>query len=83
MAREISVSELRKATAEVIADIESCEELALTVNRRSVADIVPRATKRSPWVPASELRRIVSESPADRDLLNELAELQAAQVDGA
>ena len=58
------------------------EELTLTVNREPVADIVPHVERRSPWVPTSELRRIVREAPADAGLLADLAEIRGALVEG-
>jgi len=83
MARDVSVRQLRNSTAAVIADLEAGEELTLTVNRRPVADIVPHVSARSPWVPASELRRIIAESPADPGLLDDLAEIRTATLDEA
>ena len=55
--------------------------LTLTVNCRSVADILPRVEERNPWVPATELRRIVREAPADSALLDDLAEIRGAELD--
>ncbi len=34
-----------------------------------------------PWVPASELRRIVSEAPADAGLLDDLADIRGVELD--
>jgi antitoxin (DNA-binding transcriptional repressor) of toxin-antitoxin stability system len=51
--------------------------LTLTVNRRPVADILPHTGQRDPWVPSSELRRIVREAPADPGLLDEVNTLRA------
>jgi antitoxin (DNA-binding transcriptional repressor) of toxin-antitoxin stability system len=76
MAREVSMRQLRNATASVVADLESGETLTLTVNRRPVADIVPHRAERSPWVPASELRTLLDEAPADPGLLDDLAEVR-------
>ena len=81
MAREVSIRELRNSTATVVADLEAGEELTLTVNRRPVADILPHVEKRDPWVPTSELRRIVDEAPADRALLDDLADVRGAELD--
>jgi antitoxin (DNA-binding transcriptional repressor) of toxin-antitoxin stability system len=53
------------------------------VNRRPVADILPHTEARNPSVPASELRRIVDESPADPGLLDDLAEIGNAELDDA
>ena len=75
--------ELRNSTSRVISDLESGERLTLTVNRRPVADILPHAEQRSPWVPTSELQRIIAEAPADQGLLTDLAEVRTATIDDA
>jgi prevent-host-death family protein len=81
MAREVSVRELRNSTAAVVAEVEAGERLILTVNRRPVADIVPHTEERDPWVPSSELRRILSEAPADPQLLDDLADIRNAEIE--
>ncbi len=81
MAREISVRELRNHTARVVAAVRSGERLSLTVNRTPVADIVPHASDRSPWIASSVLRRIVDEAGADDDLLDDLAGVRGSLVD--
>ena len=81
MARDVSVRELRNATAGVIAELEKGERMTLTVNRRPVADIVPHIEERDPWVPSSELRRIVAESAADPGLLDDLADVRGDEID--
>jgi antitoxin (DNA-binding transcriptional repressor) of toxin-antitoxin stability system len=83
MARDVSVRELRNATAGVIAELEKGERMTLTVNRRPVADIVPHVEERDPWVPSSELRRIVAESAADPGLLDDLADVRGDEIDDA
>jgi antitoxin (DNA-binding transcriptional repressor) of toxin-antitoxin stability system len=57
--------------------------LTLTVNRRPVADILPHLEERDPWVPSSELRRILRDAPADPDLLDDLAEVRGVELDDA
>lgn len=81
MSREVSIRELRNSTSSVVAELESGERLTLTVNRRPVADILPHAEQRDPWVPSSELRRIAREAPADRALLDDLADVRGAELD--
>jgi prevent-host-death family protein len=81
MPREISVRDLRNHTAQVVAAIRSGEQLSLTVNRTPVADIVPHAATRSPWVPSSTLRALVAAAGADAALLEDLAEVRNAFVD--
>jgi antitoxin (DNA-binding transcriptional repressor) of toxin-antitoxin stability system len=83
MARNVSIRELRNSTSAVISELESGERLTLTVNRRPVADILPHVEDRDPWVPASELRRISREAPADAGLLIDLADVRGAELDDA
>ena len=81
MARDVSIRELRNSTSSVVADLEAGERLTLTVNRRPVADILPHIEQRNPWVPSSELRRIVREASADPALLDDLADIRGAELD--
>ena len=83
VARSVSIRELRNSTSSVVSELEAGERLTLTVNRRPVADILPPAEDRDPWVPAAELRRIVREAPADRGLLDDLADVRGAEIDDA
>ena len=83
MGRSVSIRELRNSTSSVVSELEAGERLTLTVNRRPVADILPHAEDRDPWVPAAELRRIVREAPADRGLLDDLADVRGAELDDA
>jgi antitoxin (DNA-binding transcriptional repressor) of toxin-antitoxin stability system len=80
MARQVSVRELRNHTAAVVAAIRSGERLSLTVNRTPVADIIPHAATRSPWVPAATLRQIVEEAGADARLLDDLADVRGELI---
>ncbi len=82
MPRNVSVRELRNDTAAVVAAVRAGELVTLTVNREPVADIVPHRDSRSPWLPASDLRRIVEHAGADEELLNDLADVRTAFVDG-
>lgn len=81
VSREVSVRELRNHTADVVAAVRSGERVSLTVNRMPVADIVPHAETRSPWVPAARLRQIVEEAGADARLLDDLADVRGALID--
>jgi antitoxin (DNA-binding transcriptional repressor) of toxin-antitoxin stability system len=81
MARAVSIRELRNSTSAVVSELEAGERLTLTVNRRPVADILPHVAGRNPRVPATELRRIVREAPADPGLLDDLAEIRGAELD--
>lgn len=53
----------------------------MTVNRDPVADIVPHIEQRDPWVSSAVLRSIVDETPADVDLLADLADVRGALVE--
>jgi prevent-host-death family protein len=81
MAREVSVRDLRNSTASVVDAVRAGEELTLTVNHQPVADIVPHVERRSPWVAASELRRIRAQAPADAGLLDDVAEIRGAVLE--
>ena len=81
MARNVSIRELRNSTSSVVAELEAGERLTLTVNRRPVADILPHIEQRDPWVPSSELRRIVRDAPTDAGLLDDLADVRGAEID--
>lgn len=83
MGRTVSIRELRNSTSKVIDDVEDGVPLTLTVNRRPVADIVPHQLTRSPWVSSDELRRIVDESPADPELLSDIAVVRDALIEDA
>jgi prevent-host-death family protein len=81
MVREVSVRDLRNHTADVVAAVRAGERVSLTVNRMPIADIVPHAAGRNPWVPADVLRQIVEEAPADAGLLDDLAAVRGALLD--
>lgn len=81
VARTVSIRELRNSTSQVIEEVENGVPLTLTVNKRPVADIVPHQLTKTPWVPADELRRLVSESPADPELLSDIAAVREAVIE--
>lgn len=81
MGREISVRELRNHTAQVVAAVRSGEHLSLTVNRMPVAEIVPLAGSRSPWVASAILRQVVDEAGADPGLLDDLHDVRESVID--
>lgn len=70
--REIAIDELRDRDGHG-RRVGAGERLTVTVDGEPVADVVPHAARRSPWVPAAELRRIQVETPADHRLLGDLA----------
>jgi antitoxin (DNA-binding transcriptional repressor) of toxin-antitoxin stability system len=81
MGRSVSIRELRNSTSSVVSELEAGERLTLTVNRRPIADILPHAGARDPWVPVAELRRIITDSPADPGLLDDLADVRGDELD--
>ncbi|HEV3072727.1 MAG TPA: type II toxin-antitoxin system prevent-host-death family antitoxin [Solirubrobacteraceae bacterium] len=83
MAHEVSVRDLRNSTAAVVAAVRAGERLTLTVNRDPVADIVPHAEQRDPWVSSQVLREIVRDVPADAGLLAALADVRGALLEDA
>ena len=83
VSREVSVRELRNHTGDVVAAVRAGERVSLTVNRLPVADIVPHAASRSPWVPSRSLRVILDEAGADAGLLSDLEAVRGELVDDA
>jgi prevent-host-death family protein len=81
MAQEVSVRELRNGTAAVVAAVRAGERVTLTVNRDPVADIVPHAEQRDPWVSSHVLREIVRDVPADAGLLADLADVRGGLLE--
>jgi prevent-host-death family protein len=81
MSREVSVRDLRNHTGDVVAAVRAGERVSLTVNRLPVADIVPHAASRSPWIPSRSLRAIVDETGADPGLLADLAGVREDLID--
>jgi len=81
MPRKISIDELRDRMDAVVAAVRAGERLTLTVDGEPVANVVPYAARRSPWVPAAELRRIQREAPADHRLLGDLGNVREGLLD--
>lgn len=59
-----------------MAAVRAGEHVVVTMYGVSVADIVPFGGSRSPWVSSDEIRRICADFPADRGLLEVLAEVR-------
>ena len=81
MTINVSVRELRNSTADVVAAVRAGEQVTLTVNHDPVADIVPHVEQRDPWVSSTVLLDIVRDSPADEDLLADLADVRGALIE--
>jgi prevent-host-death family protein len=81
MAQDFSVRDLRNDTAAVVAAVRAGERVTLTVNRQPVADIVPHAEERDPWVSSHVLRDIVRDAPADAGLLADLGDVRGALLE--
>lgn len=80
MLREVSIHELRDRTDAVLAAVRAGERLTLTIDGEPVAEIAPHLARRSPWVPAAELRHIQREAPADHRLLGDLGDARAGLI---
>ena len=77
----VSIHELRDSTASVVSRLEAGEPLVLTVDQRPIADILPRAQPRDPWIAGAELRRIVADVPGDPGLLDDLGSVRDITLD--
>jgi hypothetical protein len=55
----------------------------LSVKRRPVADNASHIHQPDPWVPSSELRRVVGEAAADPGLLDDVADVRGDEIDDA
>jgi prevent-host-death family protein len=75
---DVSSRDLRNRTAEVLRRVEAGERVQISVNRRPVAELLPLG--RPMWVSGAAIERILSEAPADRELLADLAPLRYEQV---
>lgn len=81
MVKEVSVRQLRNETAAVVAAVQQGQRVVLTANRKPVADIVPHVMRESPWRPASVLRNLVHDAPADPGLLADLDDVRGALIE--
>jgi antitoxin (DNA-binding transcriptional repressor) of toxin-antitoxin stability system len=80
MARQVSIRELHDQRDTVLVAVQVGERLTLIVDGEPVADIVPHAVRRRPWVPAAELCRLRREAPADPGLLADLRDVREALI---
>ena len=69
--REIPQRELRNDISRVLADVERGARFRITVNGRTVAELVP-ATDRRTWLPRDEFLRIVREAPLDKSFFRDV-----------
>ena len=56
-------------------------DVSVSVNRRPVADFPSPIEQPDPWVPSSDLRRVVGEAAADPGLLDDLADVRRDEID--
>lgn len=68
---DVSLSELRDHTTEILRRVEAGERVRIQVNRRPVAELVPLG--RPAWTSGAAVERVLAESPADPGLLDDLA----------
>jgi hypothetical protein len=55
----------------------------VTVNRRRSPTSRSHIDQPDPWVPSSELRRVVGEAAADPALLDDVADVRGGEIDDA
>jgi prevent-host-death family protein len=76
---DVSARDLRNHTAAILRRVESGERVRITVSRRPVAELAPLV--RPAWVSGAAMERILREAPADRGLLDDLADLRGQTVE--
>ena len=76
---DVSSRDLRNNTAAVLRRVEAGERVRISVNRRPVAELVP--LQRPTWTTGAAVERILRESPADPELLADLAAVRGQQID--
>ncbi len=81
MTSSVSVRELRNRVSEVLRRVEAGERVTVTVDRRPVAELVPRSRHRA--VPIDRALDIASRHPADPGLLGDLRQLLPDSTDDA
>jgi len=52
-----------------------------SIHSRPDVKIVPLDDERDPWISSNELRRVVSASPADPELLDDIADVRGTEID--
>lgn len=77
---QVSVRELRNATAGVVAAVRAGETVTLTSRGEPVADIVPHR-RRTRWLPGSWLRSQLVDRQADAALRRDLDRLAGGTID--
>jgi prevent-host-death family protein len=68
---DISARDLRNRTADVLRRVEAGERIRINVNRTPVAELVPLGRPES--TTGAAIERILTESPSDAALLDDLA----------
>lgn len=76
---DVSSRDLRNHTADLLRRVEAGERLRINVNRRPVAELVPLDRPR--WASGAAIQRILTESPADEALLDDLAGVRGQVVE--
>jgi len=77
----VPARDLRNHTAAVLRRVEAGERLTVTVSRRPVAELAPLG--RPVWVSGAAMERVLREAPADRGLLEDLAQLRRQTIEPA
>jgi antitoxin (DNA-binding transcriptional repressor) of toxin-antitoxin stability system len=53
----------------------------LTIEGRPIADLLPYARPRDPWLSAAELKRVFTDAPGDPGLLTDLSSVREIALD--
>ena len=76
---DVSSRDLRNHTADVLRRVEAGERVRVSVNRRSVAELVP--LERPRWSSGAAMERILREARADEALLDDLAAIRCQVIE--
>jgi len=78
---EISASELRTRTADVLRRVEAGEPVTITASGRPVAKLTPVREDRQDPIARDELLRLLQQTQADPGLRDDLARLAGETTD--
>ena len=79
--RTIPQRELRNHVSAVLRQVEAGERLRITVDGRPVADLVPIAGMRRPFVPREAIAQLLAHAPVDPGFTSDVAAAAGATID--
>ena len=79
--RSIPQRELRNQVSAVLREVEAGERLRITVDGRPVADLVPIAGTRRPFVPRDAIAHLLAHAPLDSEFASDVAAAAGATID--